>query len=115
MENKKVYTSIEEATALYKAGEISVEEVNAYLKEQKAGYIFDPATATDEKKQREDQEGFFNPEDRGLKRKPTYLAKPDKSRRTDLAGEVVRQFTGVGTFDVYYDEDGYAVKDVRVN
>lgn len=112
----KIPQNRQEVDELYKAGEITAVEANAYLKEFGAGYFFDPASATDEKKLREDQEGFFNPEDRGLERKkmPT-LKRPDMKRRTDLAGQVVRQITKIGQFDVHYDEDGYAVKAVRVN
>ena len=36
-------------------------------------------------------------------------------RRKDLAGQVVRQMTRSGPFDVTYNEDGYAVKASRVN
>lgn len=112
---KKIPQNTKEVDDLYKAGEITAAEANEYLKKFGAGYFFDPATATEEKKQREDQEGFFNPEDRGLERKkmPT-LKRPDMSRRPDLAGKVIRQFTKIGTYDVHYDEDGYAVKSVRV-
>lgn len=113
---KKIPQNIEETNEMYKAGELSAAEANEYLKKFEAGYFFDPASATAEKKEREDKEGFFNPEDRGLKRKPTYPARPDMSRRPDLAGrkEPVRQITKIGTYDVYYNEDGYAVRSVRV-
>ena len=36
-------------------------------------------------------------------------------RRKDLAGQVVRQMTRSGPFDVTYDADGYAVKARRVS
>lgn len=36
--------------------------------------------------------------------------KLDMSRRKDLAGQVVEQVTAQGTFDVYYNENGYATK-----
>lgn len=115
MESKKIPQNIEETNEMYKAGEITAAEANEYLKKFGAGYFFDPATATEEKKQREDQEGFFNPEDRGLERKKVpVLNRPDMSRRPDLAGMVVRQFTKIGTYDVHYNEGGYAVKAVRV-
>lgn len=40
--------------------------------------------------------------------------KPDMSRRLDLAGQVVRQKTKAGVYDVQYNEDGYAVKATHV-
>ena len=42
-------------------------------------------------------------------------ARPDMHRRKDLAGQVVRQTTKSGLYDVTYNEDGYAVKARRVN
>jgi hypothetical protein len=115
MENKKIPQNTKEVDELYKAGELTAAEANEYLKKFGAGYFFDPATATDEKKQREDQEGFFNPEDRGLKRKQMpVLKRPDMSRRPDLAGKVIRQFTKAGTYDVHYDKFGSAVNAERV-
>lgn len=39
--------------------------------------------------------------------------RPDLRRRTDLAGQVVRQHTRTGDFDVHYDDLGYAVKSTR--
>lgn len=45
---------------------------------------------------------------------PAIPARPDMSRRKDLAGKVVRQKTKTGVYDVNYDEDGYAVKAKRV-
>lgn len=41
------------------------------------------------------------------------LKTPDLRRRTDLAGQVVRQHTRAGDFDVFYDSLGYAVKSSR--
>lgn len=38
---------------------------------------------------------------------------PDMRRRMDLAGQVVRQHTLSGDFNVHYDELGYAVKASR--
>ena len=46
---------------------------------------------------------------------PAIPARPDMHRRKDLAGQVVRQMTRSGPFDVTYDADGYAVKARRVN
>ena len=40
---------------------------------------------------------------------------PDMRRRKDLAGQVVRQKTKSGLYDVTYDADGYAVKARRVS
>lgn len=46
-------------------------------------------------------------------RKPKLPSTPDMSRRTDLAGQVVRQQVKSGYFDVTYNELGYAVKATR--
>lgn len=40
---------------------------------------------------------------------------PDLRRRIDLAGQVARQHTRAGDFDIRYDGLGYAVKSSRVN
>ena len=109
--------TIDQLTDAWKNGEVSREDLNTGLKELAAGYSFKERTEEElaAKKQREDEEGFFNPEDRGLERKkmPT-LKRPDMKRRKDLAGQVVRQATKIGQFDVTYNEDGYAVKATRV-
>lgn len=47
-------------------------------------------------------------------KKPKLPSTPDMSRRTDLAGQVVRQQVKSGYFDVYYNDLGYAVKATRV-
>lgn len=39
---------------------------------------------------------------------------PDMSRKPEMAGKTVTQKTQRGTFDVTYNEDGYAVKAVKV-
>lgn len=109
--------AIDQLTDAWKNGEVSREDLNTSLKELAAGYSFKERTEEElaAKKQREDEEGFFNPEDRGLERKkmPT-LKRPDMKRRKDLAGQTVRQKTKIGQFDVFYDEDGYAVRAKRV-
>ena len=63
------------------------------------------------KKQREDELGFI-PATEEAKPLPKT---PDMRRRKDLAGQVVRQKTKSGLYDVTYNEDGYAVKASRVN
>lgn len=109
--------AIDQLTDAWKNGEVSREDLNAGLKELAAGYSFKERTEEElaAKKQREDEEGYFEPEDRGFKRQemPT-LRRPDMKRRKDLAGQVVRQATKIGQFDVTYNEDGYAVKAKRV-
>ena len=42
-------------------------------------------------------------------------ARPDMRRRKDLAGQVVRQHTRAGDFDVTYTDAGYAVSAKKVN
>lgn len=98
----------------YKAGEITVDEANEKLREAGAGYYLKPLTEEERaaKKEREDIAGFFEvPEGQ---RKPTYPQKPDMGRNKDLAGFTVVQKTVAGLFAVEYDEDGYAVKAVRI-
>lgn len=41
-------------------------------------------------------------------------ARPDMGRKPGLAGQIVRQRTKAGRYDVYYDEDGYATKAIAV-
>ena len=97
----------------YKTGEITRDEANAGLKDLGAGYSFQ--TLTDEeraaKKQREDEQGYI-PATEEAKPLPKT---PDMRRRKELAGQVVRQMTRSGPFDVTYDADGYAVNARRVN
>lgn len=96
----------------YNSGEMTMEEANAHLN----GVYLTKRTPEElaEKKAREDAEGYFKPEDRGLepKKMPT-LERPDLRRRTDKKGKKEEQNTKIGTFMVYYDEDGYAVKAER--
>lgn len=40
---------------------------------------------------------------------------PDMSRRDDLAGTEQTQTTAAGIYKVTYDENGYAIKAVKVN
>ena len=101
----------------YNAGKKTLEETNAALKD--AGAIFQLTAPTEEERAekalREDAEGFFNPEDRGLIRKiMPPLARPDMRRQKELAGQTVLQKTKRGPYEVTYDEDGYAVRAKRV-
>ena len=97
----------------YKAGEITVEEANEQLRQQGANFHLEPMTDEERaaKKQREDELGFIPATDEA---KPLPKT-PDMRRRKDLAGQVVRQMTRSGPFDVTYDADGYAVKARRVS
>lgn len=96
-----------------KDGEITVEEANEQLRQQGANFHLEPMTDEERaaKKQREDELGFI-PATEEAKPLPKT---PDMRRRKDLAGQVVRQMTRSGPFDVTYDADGYAVKARRVN
>ena len=109
--------SISEIMEKYTAGEIDITQANEELKAAGATFHLNPLTDEERaaKKQREDAEGFFDPAEHGLQRKemPT-LKRPDMKRRTDLAGQTVRQRTRIGQFDVIYDEDGYAVRAKKV-
>ena len=96
----------------YSEGAITLEQANAALKN--AGATFHLADLTDEereaKRQRENEEGFIYTD-----KKPERLTeRPDLSRRIDLAGQTVRQLTKAGTYEVSYDEDGYAKMAKRV-
>lgn len=58
---------------------------------------------------------LVEPEPEPEQEAPAIPARPDMHRRKDLAGQVVRQTTKIGLYDVTYNEDGYAVKARRVN
>lgn len=106
--------NINEIIGKYTAGEKTLEETNAALKE--AGVTeFHLVAMTDEeraaKKQREDEEGTI---DIGRDTGKVLPKTPDMRRRMDLAGQVVIQETSSGYFAVTYNEDGYAAKSRRV-
>ena len=104
-------SKVNEIMEKYKAGEITVEEANADLIEY--GICLKPLTDEERaaKKQREDELGFI-PATEEAKPLPKT---PYMRRRKDLAGQVVRQMTRSGPFDVTYDADGYAVSAKKVN
>lgn len=104
--------NINETMSKYTAGEITMEQANEELKAAGAGFHLESMTDEERaaKKQREDEEGFL-PATEEYKPLPKT---PDMSRRKELAGQVVRQMTRSGPFDVTYDADGYAVKAKRV-
>ena len=106
-------SKVNEIMEKYKAGEITVEEANEQLRQQGANFHLEPMTDEERaaKKQREDELGFI-PATEEAKPLPKT---PDMRRRKDLAGQVVRQMTRSGLYDVTYNEDGYAVKASRVN
>ena len=106
-------SKVNEIMEKYKAGEITVEEANEQLRQQGANFHLEPMTDEERaaKKQREDELGFIPATDEA---KPLPKT-PDMRRRKDLAGQVVRQKTRSGLYDVTYNEDGYAVKASRVN
>ena len=106
-------SKVNEIMEKYKAGEITVEEANKQLRQQGANFHLEPMTDEERaaKKQREDELGFIPATDEA---KPLPKT-PDMRRRKDLAGQVVRQMTRSGPFDVTYDADGYAVKARRVS
>ena len=58
---------------------------------------------------------LVEPEPEPEQEAPAIPARPNMHRRKDLAGQVVRQKTKGGLYDVTYNEDGYAVKASRVN
>ena len=104
-------SNLSEIMEQYNAGKKTMEEANAALTEY--GIRLKPLTDEERaaKKQREDELGFI-PATEEAKPLPKT---PDMRRRKDLAGQVVRQMTRSGPFDVTYDADGYAVKARRVS
>lgn len=87
----------------YKAGEITMEEANAKLKEVGANFFLRPLTAEQEeaKAKKEAERKAAMPK--------TVLHKPDMRRRKDLAGMTVTQQVKRWNYAVTYDENGYAV------
>ena len=106
-------SKVNEIMEKYKAGEITVEEANEQLKSAGAAFHLEPMTDEERaaKKQLEDERGVIPATEEGKPLPKTA----DMRRRKDLAGQVVRQMTRSGPFDVTYDADGYAVKARRVN
>ena len=106
-------SKVNEIMEKYKAGEITVEEANEQLRQQGANFHLEPITDEERaaKKQREDELGFIPATEEGKPLPKTA----DMRRRPDLAGQVVRQHTRAGDFDVTYDAEGYAVKARRVS
>ena len=106
-------SKVNEIMEKYKAGEITVEEANKQLRQQGANFHLEPMTDEERaaKKQREDEEGFIP----ATEEAEVLPKTPDMRRRKELAGQVVRQKTKSGLYDVTYDADGYAIKARRVN
>ena len=106
-------SNLNEIMEKYKAGEITLEKANEQLRQQGANFHLEPMTDEERasRKQLEDEEGYI-PATEEAKPLPKT---PDMRRRPDLAGQVVRQMTRSGPFDVTYDADGYAVKARRVS
>ena len=105
--------NINETMSKYNAGEITLEQANEELKAAGAGFHLVHMTEEERtaQKQREDEEGTI---DIGRGNEPILPKTPDMRRRKELAGQVVRQKTKTGVYDVTYDEDGYAVTAERV-
>ena len=106
-------SKVNEIMEKYKAGEITVEEANEQLRQQGANFHLEPMTDEERaaKKQREDELGFIP----ATEEAEVLPKTPDMRRRKELAGQVVRQKTKSGLYDVTYDADGYAVKARRVS
>ena len=106
-------SKVNEIMEKYKAGEITVEEANEQLKSAGAAFHLEPMTDEERaaKKQWEDELGFIPATEEGKPLPKTA----DMRRRPDLAGQVVRQHTRAGDFDVTYTDAGYAVSAKKVN
>ena len=104
--------NINEIMSKYNAGGITLEQANEELKAAGAGFHLVHMTEEERtaQKQREDEEGFIP----ATEEAEVLPKTPDMRRRKELAGQVVRQRTKAGRYDVTYDEDGYAVKAKRV-
>ena len=104
-------SNLSEIMEQYNAGKKTLEEANAALTEY--GIRLKPLTDEERaaKKQREDELGFI-PANEEAKPLPKTA---DMRRRPDLAGQVVRQHTRAGDFDVTYTDAGYAVSAKKVN
>lgn len=105
---------ISEIMEKYNSGELTLEQANEELKAIGADITLKPLTDDEReaKKQREDAEGMID-----IGRKPERLPdRPDMSRNMEHAGreEPVIQRTKAGKYAVYYDQDGYAVRAVRL-
>lgn len=97
----------------FAAGETPLEEANAALEAARAPVRLVCRTEAElgAKRQREDAEGYLPPDGTHA----VLPKRPDMRRRPDLSGQTVRQRTAAGTFDVDYDEDGYAVRAMRAD
>ena len=104
-------SNLSEIMEQYNAGKKTLEEVNASLTEY--GIRLKPLTDEERaaKKQQEDEQGYIPATEEA---KPLTKT-PDMRRRPDLAGQVVRQHTRTGDFDVTYTDAGYAVSAKKVN
>ena len=101
----------------YNAGELTLEQANEELRAIGADISLNLRTEEElaAKKAREDAEGYFKPEDRGLTPKPKIILKrPDMKPRKDLAGTSEIQVTKQGRYEVFYNEDGMAYMAIRV-
>lgn len=94
----------------FKSGKITAEEANKLLDEVNAGFSLNPEkNPSGGWTEAEMAEGF-----RPGEAKDPLPDKVDMGRNQALAGQVVRQNTKRGKFDVTYDAYGYAVKAIRV-
>ena len=106
-------SNLSEIMEQYNAGKKTLEEANEQLRHQGANFHLEPMTDEERaaKKQREDELGFIPATEEGKPLPKTA----DMRRRPDLAGQVVRQHTRAGDFDVTYTDAGYAVSAKKVN
>ena len=100
--------NINEIINQYTNGEADLEQTNAALEEAGAGFQLAPREESGWTRA-EMKEGFTAGE-------PSEVLpdRPVMARRKDLAGQIVRQHTKAGQYDVYYDIDGYCIKASKV-
>lgn len=88
----------------------SYEEINAELAAAGATFHLDAEGKVSGWSEAEMAEGFRE----GEPAEPVKQLQDFLHRNEDKAGQTIRVRTGQGLYDVTYDEDGYAVKAVKV-
>jgi len=105
---------MKEIISRYKAGEITLEEANAQLKEAGAGFYLTGDKRAGWTESQLEQDFFDLPEEAKARKEGGWPDKPDMGRRVELAGLTVVQNTAAGRFAVGYDESGYCTGAQRL-
>ena len=102
--------TLEEIMMAYKNGEKTVEETNAALDAIGANIHIDPNKNPGGGWTEAEMEKGFIPCEATV----ALPNRPDMSRNMNFAGLVTVQKTNSGKYHVFYDEDGYATKAVKI-